>query len=281
MEWIPELIQVFDAVRAFLLDRGRAARQHIGVNPKGQDSMGFDVGAEEVVIEILRQRVQVPIRLLSEERGEVPIRPDLGLPRFTLIVDPVDGSENFERGIEMVCFSVAVLPEGAPLAPMGVVAGLIGNVFTGTYQTAIRGGGAVSGQVRLRASSIDQLSAAMVAIEIADDRPGYSQWVRRLPEHLAGLVRAADRTRILGSAVLAQMGVASGGLEAYVDVRGILTPENFMAGALIIEEAGGVVTDDRGQALPVWTDMTAGFPYIASANAAIHREILGAIPQAG
>ena len=44
-------------------------------------------------------------------------RPDLGRLRFTLIVDPVDGSENFERRIEMVCFSVAVLPEGAPLAP--------------------------------------------------------------------------------------------------------------------------------------------------------------------
>ena len=54
MDWIPELEHLFEAVRAFLLDRGRRTRQHVGVNPKGQDSMAFDVGAEEVVIEFLR-----------------------------------------------------------------------------------------------------------------------------------------------------------------------------------------------------------------------------------
>lgn len=281
MDWIPELEHLFKAVRSFLLGRGLTTRQHVGVNPKGQDSMAFDVGAEDVVIEQLRQRTEVPSRLLSEERGEILIRPELGRSQFTLIVDPVDGSENFERGMEMVCFSVAVLPEHAPLGPKGVVAGLMGNVFTGTYQTAIRGTGAVSGQVPLRASTTNQLASAMVAIEIADDRPGYSTWVRRLPEHLDSLIRESGRTRILGSAVLAQMGVAAGSLEAYVDVRGILTPENFMAGALIIEEAGGVVSDDRGGPLPAWKKMTEGFAYVASANATIHREVLGAIQSVG
>jgi myo-inositol-1(or 4)-monophosphatase len=77
------------------------------------------------------------------------------------------------------------------------------------------------------------------------------------------------------------MGVAAGSLEAYVDVRGILTPENFMAGALIIEEAGGVATDVRGRPLPAWKEVTEGFSYVAGANAAIHRKVLDAIQRAG
>lgn len=64
---------------------------------------------------------------------------------------------------------------------------------------------------------------------------------------------------------------------AYVDVRGTLTPENFLAGALIIEEAGGVVSDDRGRPLPPFAQMTQGFRVVASANPALHREILVAL----
>lgn len=278
MDWnyTEALVGLFEAVRAFLLDSGRGARQHVGVNPKGQDSMGFDVGAEDAAVEYLRRSAPMPVRLLSEEHGEILVRPDLGHPALTLIVDPVDGSENFERGLEMSCFSAAVLPADAPLAPSGVVAGLIGQIFTGTYQTAIRGQGAFCHGMQLRTSAEERLAGSMLALEIADDRPGFSAWVRRLPEHLLGLMRASARTRILGSSVLAQMAVAAGGLEAYVDLRGILTPENFMAGALIIEEAGGVVSDGEGRPLPAWKAMTEGFGYVASANTAVHRQILKA-----
>jgi myo-inositol-1(or 4)-monophosphatase len=279
MDWnyVPDLVGLFWAVRTFLLDAGRNARQHVGVNPKGQESMGFDVGAEEAAAEFLRRSVPIPVRLLAEEQGEILIRPDLGHPAFTLIVDPVDGSENFERGLEMSCFSVAVLPVDAPLAPSGVVAGLVGHVFTGTYQTAIRGQGAFCGGQRLRTSSQAQLAGSMVALEIADDRPAFSARVRQLPERLLGLIGASARTRILGSTVLAQMGVADGGLEGYVDLRGILTPENFMAGALLVEEAGGVVSDGAGRPLPPWKEMTDGFTYIAAANGAVHGQILEAV----
>jgi len=273
-EWIPSLVGMFEEVRAFLLGKGRAARGGVGTNPKGQETLAFDAGAEDVVVEFCRKQIPRPLRMLSEERGEILIRQDLGTPEFTLIVDPVDGSENFKRGIELTCFSVAVLPFDAPLAPSGVIAGLIGNVFTGTYQTAIRGGGAFSGDTRLRTSGVTRLGRAMVAVECEFDRPGFA---RRVED----LLRAAAHTRFLGSAVAIQMGVAAGGIDAYVDVRGGLTPENFMAGALVVEEAGGVVTDAWGNPVVPFKTMTDGYMFVASANAALHREVLGALRMEG
>ncbi len=269
-EWIPPLEAMFQAVRTFLLGQGKMARGGVGTNPKGQETLAFDAGAEEVVVGFCRERISLPLRLLSEERGEIPSREDLGPPKFTLIVDPVDGSENFKRGIEMTCFSVAVLPVEAPLAPGGVIAGLVGNVFTGTSQTAIRGQGAFSEGTRLRTSGVSDLGRAMVALECEFDRPGF-------PSRVEGLLRAAKEIRDLGSSVAAQMGVAAGGIDAYVDVRGGLTPENFMAGALAIEEAGGIVSDPRGHPLPPFGKMTDGFLVVTSATAALHREILAAL----
>ena len=267
---IPFLEGMFRAVRAFLLGEGRAARRGVGTNPKGQETLGFDAGAEDVVVEFCRTHIPCSLRLLSEERGEIPIRADLGAPEFTLIVDPVDGSENFKRGIELTCFSVAVLPVEAPLVPASVVAGLVGNVFTGTVQTAIRGQGAFAGGRPLHASGVSRLAQALVALECEFDRPSFAGRVE-------DLMRAAGHTRFLGSSVAAQMGVAEGGIDAYVDVRGTLTPENFMAGALVIEEAGGVVSDARGQPLPAFEKLTDGFMVVASATPELHRNILAAL----
>lgn len=269
-QWIPSLVGMFEEVRAFLLGKGRAARGGVGTNPKGQETLAFDAGAEDVVVEFCRKQIPRPLRMLSEERGEILIRQDLGTPEFTLIVDPVDGSENFKRGIELTCFSVAVLPVDAALAPAGVVAGLVGNVFTGSFQTAIRGQGTFSGGSLLRTSNVSRLSRALVAVEWEFDLP-------RFADRVDGLIRAAGQVRVLGSSVAVQMGVAEGGIDAYVDVRGTLTPENFMAGALLIEEAGGVVSGARGQPVPPFEKMTDGFMFVASASAELHREVLAAL----
>lgn len=269
-QWIPLLEGMFNALRIFLLGKGRKASEGVGTNPKGQETLGFDAGAEDVVVEFCRKRVPLSLRLLSEERGEIRIRPELGSAGFTLIVDPVDGSENFKRGVELTCFSAAVLPVDAPLAPANVIAALMGNVLMGTFQTAAYRQGAFSGATRLRVSGVPSLAQAMVALECEFDRHGFADRVKNL-------MQAAGQTRHLGSSVAAQMGVASGGVDAYVDVRGMLTPENFMGGALVIEEAGGVVSDAWGRPLPAFEKMTDGFMLVASATPELHREVLAAL----
>jgi myo-inositol-1(or 4)-monophosphatase len=242
----------------------------MGRNPKGQTTLGFDVGAEEVALAYCRATVRTPLRILSEERGEFRSREDLGPPAFTLIVDPVDGSENFRRNIELTAFSVAVLPAGVPLVPSEVVAGLVGNVFTGTHYSAQRGRGATGAGRPLTAARTRRLARALVALECEFDRAAFRARVGRLLDR-------ARLTRELGSSVASQMGVADGGIDAYVDVRGHLTPENFMAGALVIEEAGGVVTDARGDVLRPFRSMTDGYLVVASATRVLHEEVLSAL----
>ena len=71
--------------------------------------------------------------------------------------------------------------------------------------------------------------------------------------------------------------VACGGLDAYVDVRDALTPENYMAGALLIAEAGGVISDRVGRPLAPVTSMTQSQSVVAAANRTLHAEILAVL----
>ena len=71
--------------------------------------------------------------------------------------------------------------------------------------------------------------------------------------------------------------VACGGLDAYVDVRDALTPENYMASVRIIVEAGGVVSDRAGRPLAPITSMTQSQSVVAAANPTLHPQILGVL----
>ena len=58
---------MFDEVRTFLLGPGRAARAAVGTNPKGQTTLAFDVGAEDIVVAFCRNALTLPLSILSEE----------------------------------------------------------------------------------------------------------------------------------------------------------------------------------------------------------------------
>lgn len=93
-DWTPSLVEMFDAVRTFLQGRGQLARGGVGFDPKGQETLAFDAGAQNVAVAFCRERLRLPLRILSEERGEIRIREDLGGPEFTLIIDPVEGEKS-------------------------------------------------------------------------------------------------------------------------------------------------------------------------------------------
>ena len=87
------------------------------------------------------------------------------------------------------------------------------------------------------------------------------------------LMKAFRYTRRNGSAALDLSYVASGAVEAYVDVRDTSTPENYMAGHLLIVEAGGKLTDWEGRPIGQ-VDLTTRKSYVGSANPMIHERIL-------
>ena len=97
-----------------------------------------------------------------------------------------------------------------------------------------------------------------------------------MPEDALHLMSAIATARRIGATVLDLCYVAQGAFDAYVDVRGRLTAENFMAPALIIQEAGGIFTDAVGQPLGA-VEFTAPHNIVAAGNVDLHGQILASL----
>ena len=257
-------------VRQYLLAKGLKHREVIGRNPKGDPTLGFDIGAERVVIEYFRTHIAAPLRIIGEERGVTDI--GHGKPDFVLIVDPVDGSWNCSRGIEVGAFSAALIPAEDDFRVENVHYALTGNLFTGTIYSAEKGKGARRNATPIQSSQLEDLSDAVIGCEFTLTRE--NNWkIRRVRD----LFRLARRVVSMGSAVTELCLVACGALDAHVDVRDELSAENFLAAGLIILEAGGMITDPTGAPIPPVKNLYEKTSVIASGNPILHDAVLGSI----
>jgi myo-inositol-1(or 4)-monophosphatase len=265
IEMRKHLRAMFAEVREFLLGEGLKKLATVQTNARGDVTKEFDFLAEERIIAYCAREMAEPIRILTEERGEIRTRS--GSACWTVIVDPVDGSENFARGNELSCVSLALLPGADLPRPETVVAGLVGRIFSGTTYEAEKGSGAWRNGEPIRPSSITNLSEAIVTIDFNFREKGPLSRLHRL---LASIKDA----RRFGSAALEFAAVASGGVDAYVDARDSLSPENYMAAQLIVTQAGGVISDRFGHPLAPIRSMVQGQSIVAAATRALHTAIL-------
>ena len=256
---------MFLETREFLLGEGLRKLATVQTNARGDVTKEFDYFAEERIINYCAREFPAPVRILTEERGEVRTRS--GRPRWTLVVDPVDGSENFARGNELSSVSLALLPGEETPHPDAVTMALVGGIFSGTVYEAEKGAGVWRNGLPIRSSTTTMLSDAMVAIDF--NFRGSPNVTRLFP--LLGHIRDARR---FGSAAFELVVVASGGADAYVDVRETLSPENYMAAYLIVTEAGGTISDRFGKPLAAIHSMTQGQSIVAAGTPALHAAVL-------
>ncbi len=87
----------------------------------------------------------------------------------------------------------------------------------------------------------------------------------------------ARGVRCFGSASRAFSLVATGALDAHIDIRKRVTPESFFAAALVVEEAGGCVVDPRGQPLSPAKELTDRFSVVAASTRELADEIVAAL----
>jgi len=189
-----------------------------------------DRESEDVIVSRIRARFARD-GFLGEEGGE---RAGEAEAR-TWIIDPLDGTSNFIAGFPFWCVSVAARERGE------IVAGVIWDPLREELYTAQRGEGAFRNDARIHVSGREGLDGAFLATGF----PFRSK--DRIDLYLAlfrDLFLRARAVRRAGSAALDLANVASGVFDGFFEFR--LSVWDIAAGALLIEEAGGKVTDFDG-----------------------------------
>ena len=246
------LLTLHRQVRRAVLKADRAGTG--AQNAKGDDVKLFDLVANETALAVFGE-LELPIVIESEESGRLEIGP--GTPRHRIVLDPVDGSDNWGRGLPLSALSCAVLPIDAPLHPDWVEAALVGSLNNTTPMIALKGLGVWCGDDRLETSKVRTITEAMVSVELNHHAPSPG---------LARLMAASKGVRCYGCASRALGLVAAGATDAHVDVRGRLTVESYLASARLVIEAGGLVVGLKGAPLAAPESLTDRVSLIAASS---------------
>jgi myo-inositol-1(or 4)-monophosphatase len=192
-----------------------------------------DKAAESFLVEALR--TQFPDHhIVGEEGGGRGAPADEAA--YFWYVDPVDGTANFANNLPLFCVSLGLADrEQTPLV------GAVFNPASDELYSAVRGGGATMNDRALHVSSRDTLAQSIVGTGFPPDRRGTS--LDNL-EHWRNFTLRTRGTRRLGSAALDLCFVAMGRLDGFWEPQ--LNRWDYMAGMLIVQEAGGQVTDFVG-----------------------------------
>ena len=223
------------------------------IGADGTPTEAIDEAAENAALSVLEADGR-SIRVVSEEIGEKIIG---GRPEFTFVLDPIDGTFNAVNNIPFFCVPVAIVSSDLSSISYGYVRNLInGNIFT-----AEKGKGAFLNKRKIHVSSRSELSEASVL--------SYSH----RPHAFAINNHSVRRVRIFGCAALELCYIASGIFDAFIDMRGMLRVTDIAAGKLIVEEAGGIVTDGKGGQLLTPLDVRQRVNILAS-NGSVHEKLL-------
>jgi myo-inositol-1(or 4)-monophosphatase len=232
-----ELTEELEAAISAAKEAGEVLRGAFGkeqaVRHKGEVDIvtEADERAEAVIREILLGAFP-SYGMLAEEGGGL-----VGEEDARWIVDPLDGTTNYAHGLPIFCVSIAL--ERA----REVVLGVVHDPMREDTFIAQRGNGATLNSQPMEVSGTDEMIGALMVTGFPYDR-------EQVPVALDLFGRFAMLTqsmRRLGSAALDLCYVASGRLDGYYE--GSVHAWDVAAGALMVEEAGGKVTDYRGGVL--------------------------------
>ncbi len=221
----------------------------------GTPTKKIDDASEKAIFEVLGQE-QNPFRIISEEAGEKIIGND---PGFTIIIDPIDGTYNACSGIPFYGLSLAVAKNDLN----DICFGFVRNLATGDTFYAEDGKGAYLNGNKIQVSETSDIKRFCVSIY------GY----RTNIEDAAHISKSVRRIRSLGSVALELCYVAAGKIDALADVRGTMRMTDVAAAKLILEEAGGIITDELGGSLKLEDQLMNRVRVIAS-NGQAHDRIL-------
>ena len=209
------------------------------VTPKeGRDFTTAIDGQAETLIKRAVLREFPDHSIMGEEQGLS------GAADHQWCIDPIDGTFNYAYGLPHFSVSIALVHRGLTI---------LGAVYDPSFRElyfAQRGRGAWLNLERTHVSDRRSLGDALVGMDLAYDLAMAAKDIQRM----AAVIPSIRATRLLGSAALELASVACGRLDAFF--HSALSPWDWSAGGLLVEEAGGRLTDPdgadlHGPALPV------------------------------
>lgn len=199
-------------------------------------------------------------RVLSEEDD----RERIALNGDVWIIDPVDGTSNFVYGLQHSCVSVGRLQNGEP------VEGVIYNPFLDELFYASKGCGAEMNGSQIHAAAAQSLGQAFIGFEAG---PASKHHYQRTLRMMDACCQRTNGIRMLGSSALDIAYVACGRFTgAYFDY---LYPWDYAAGAVLLMEAGGRLTNTQGE-----TPSYAGKDAFVASNGTLHEALMELLREA-
>jgi len=248
------------------LAAGRIHKQFFRQNPevrkKGPIDLvtAADVAAEREFRALIAGRFPDHSVLGEEQANGMPA---ISPTRCRWIVDPLDGTTNFAHGLALFCVSIALEIDGT------IELGVVYDPMADELFTAERGAGARLNGQPIRVSSRETLLDGLLCTGFPysiRDRP------QRQVEVFSAFLLRARAVRRLGSAALDLCYVAAGRFDGFWELQ--LHPWDMAAGALIVSEAGGRVTNYSNQPI----DLFGG--QIVVSNGCLHEDMLSVIQDA-
>jgi len=213
-----------------------------------------DHAAEKAIIEVIKTAFPGH-QILSEEVGEIAQDSD-----YKWIIDPIDGTVNFAHGIPLNCVSIGIEYKGE------IVMAAVYNPTKNEFYFAEKGKGATLNDKPIHVSNETETIKALLVT-------GFPYTYINMPngplEIFERFIRKGVPVRRLGSAAIDLCWVAAGRVDGFYEHK--LEPWDSAAGYLIVEEAGGKVTDLEGNKFSVYQHR------LLATNGKIHDEMIAVI----
>lgn len=233
---------------ATVINRASTQLELLTVESKSPNDFVTEVdrAAEKAIIDVLRDAYPGH-GILAEESGESGADSE-----FVWIIDPLDGTTNFIHGFPQYAVSIALTKNGV------LEHGVIYDPTSNELYTASRGSGAYLNDRRIRVSRRVRLADSLIGTGFPyrqfDNVDAYLAMFRELTQKTAGIRRP-------GAASLDLAYVAAGRLDGFWEMG--LAPWDMAAGVLMIQEAGGLVSDLAGESNFMATgNVVAGTPKV-------------------
>lgn len=210
-----------------------------------------DKASEVLIMNIIRESFPDHF-ILSEEIGEIKMDSS-----YKWIIDPIDGTVNFANGIPLCCVSIGIEKDGE------MILGAVYNPMMDEFFFAEKGVGAFLNEKTIRVSNQSQVLHSCLVTGFPYT---YLDMENGPLDIFARLVRKGIPVRRLGSAAIDLCWVAAGRFDGYYEHK--LNAWDSAAGFLLVEEAGGKVTDFGGNVYSPYQ------PQLVATNGAIHDELL-------